>query len=309
MARKPGKNHSTTSAAGQLEQIFDLLHQAVDASWNLVAFAQRPGTERISSPLFPPHEPLLHSILEAVAKENRTNVVQQLGDLIDASHAIQNAMTAEVEGKLRATGLADCAWAGVPSKSPATWPVLWIMHLVDLIGNASNHGGLSAALHEWTKVREVLASELLPDADEIHDALRTARAVAVRQEEMIGGRKPVTPGSRVRRNELNFEARSYLQKKPSATAEQVAEEIGCGVRTVKKLPSWKSAKEKQRSERSVRSPRTGSLTEKQLAVKGTGVRDEVLNQLIEEQEEDFEPSPLEQGSDAQSIRTRHRKRL
>jgi hypothetical protein len=92
---------------------------------------------------------------------------------------------------------------------------------------------------------------------------------------------------------------------------QQAELIGCSWKTWTKTPFYKKAKEKRPAGlgRKPASPKTASLTPKVEATTGEGDRDEVLQQLIEEQEADREPSPLESDPPNRPRQVHFRKRL
>jgi hypothetical protein len=91
---------------------------------------------------------------------------------------------------------------------------------------------------------------------------------------------------------------------------QQAEEIGCSFATWKRTEFFQKAEAKRplRKNQKPSSPKTESFTSKREALSGEGTRNEVLNQLIKEQENDKELSPLD-ASTGMPRRVHYRKRL
>jgi transposase-like protein len=98
---------------------------------------------------------------------------------------------------------------------------------------------------------------------------------------------PRTPGE-----ERERLVSQYLDSHPNPKREDVARSVGCSVTTLLKVPAWQRFSAARHAKRKTRSPATVELSEKVLATQGQGKKDEILNRLIEEQEADFEPSPI-----------------
>jgi hypothetical protein len=90
-----------------------------------------------------------------------------------------------------------------------------------------------------------------------------------------------------------------------------AQAIGCSTGLVARLPLWIRLRERKRQLRGQgKSPPTVSLTPGLEAVVGGEDTEGAIRQLIEEQREDFEPSPLEEDPvEGWKIQVRERKRL
>jgi hypothetical protein len=133
----------------------------------------------------------------------------------------------------------------------------------------------------------------------------TPKASSREPNEQRGG-SPLT--RRPSKIELNVSARDYLASHPDAKRAEVAKAIGCGVRTLVKLPAWRAVSEERKKRR--KSPKVVSLTPRLQATQGQGQKDQVLHQLIEEQKADYEISPLDEDPPAERPhRVRTRKRL
>jgi primosomal protein N' len=91
--------------------------------------------------------------------------------------------------------------------------------------------------------------------------------------------------------EANIKAREFLRKKPKATARELSVGIGCSLGLISQLPAWKAVQEERAKDRKPKKAAEVSLTPK---LEGSlGQENNPLDALIDEQREDFEPSPLE----------------
>lgn len=117
-----------------------------------------------------------------------------------------------------------------------------------------------------------------------------AAAVADRAESVESGNG--ANGRRgMSREEANYRARGILRENPNITVRELASRIGCSTGLVSQLTSYRVVRERLDSDAQPKKPKTVSLSDDLLAM--TGRDDEALKRLIEEQEADSEPSPLE----------------
>lgn len=96
---------------------------------------------------------------------------------------------------------------------------------------------------------------------------------------------------RANRDEANIKAREFLKTHTRATIRQVADGIGCSTGLVSNLTAWKAVNEERKKGRQPKRSSVLSLTSKMEQMIGN--EDDSLARLIEEQERDTEPSPLE----------------
>jgi hypothetical protein len=111
--------------------------------------------------------------------------------------------------------------------------------------------------------------------------------------------KQTAPRRRVSLDEANAAARVHLRRNPKLAARELAAKIGCSSGLVCKLPAWQAVEQKRKSLRgskrpkAVRLPKNGDIGEGRSNRAAQRDKDLVLNELIAEQNADYEPSPLE----------------
>jgi hypothetical protein len=88
---------------------------------------------------------------------------------------------------------------------------------------------------------------------------------------------------------------------------QQAEKIGCHWNTWRKTPLYKAGDKRREKAPGTGSRSAVSLTPRLEAITGQGEKDQVLKELIEEQERDFEPSPMDPDDSPTPDRVHHRK--
>jgi hypothetical protein len=93
------------------------------------------------------------------------------------------------------------------------------------------------------------------------------------------------------KEEANHRARDILREYPEISVRELARRIGCSTGLVSQLIVYRMVRERLDSDAQPKKPKTVSLSDDLLAM--TGRDDEALKRLIEEQEADSEPSPLE----------------
>ena len=88
--------------------------------------------------------------------------------------------------------------------------------------------------------------------------------------------------------EANIEVRRVLKENPSWhwKIREMAKKVGCSTGLITKCPAWKAYNERRTQLRKEGTIKTVSLTSELEAVLGTGEKNEALQQLIAEQEED-----------------------
>ena len=97
--------------------------------------------------------------------------------------------------------------------------------------------------------------------------------------------------AKLTKGEANIKAREFLRENPNATARELATGIGCSSGLVSKLPAWQAVTEQRDKGRQPKKAVTVALTSKM--EQAIGVEDEALIKLINEQQADAEPSPLQ----------------
>jgi superfamily I DNA and RNA helicase len=115
--------------------------------------------------------------------------------------------------------------------------------------------------------------------------LSRAKLIAAR----LGRQAGETVGkAKMTKEEVNVRVRQILKEILSWdwTVRKLAERIGCSTGLISECPAWKAYKERRDQVRKQGTIKTVSLTSEMEAVLGTGDRDETLNQLIAEQEEE-----------------------
>jgi hypothetical protein len=103
------------------------------------------------------------------------------------------------------------------------------------------------------------------------------------------GNRKRRKGPKITKEEANTRARDALKAKQKWSVRKLAEAIGCSEGLVAKLPAWRTWLDEHKPKRD-RAPKAISATSKVL--EAVGEPDSELERLIDEQQSDFEPSPL-----------------
>ncbi len=103
--------------------------------------------------------------------------------------------------------------------------------------------------------------------------------------------KNAVKSKRARKDEANIMARQYLKDSPNATARELQARIGCSIGLVSKLPAWEAVQEQKSKGREPKKAKVVSLTAK--LQRTAGDEDKSLAKLIDEQDADAEPSPMQ----------------
>jgi hypothetical protein len=133
--------------------------------------------------------------------------------------------------------------------------------------------------------------ERLPDAGAAED-------LTVAMDDLRGrifeGMKVIQAAERLPRismAEANIKAREHLNKHRDAKVRDIANGIGCSVGLVAQLSAWKAVQSERQKGRKPKAPGAVGLTDAVIA--NTGKKDATLQRLIGEQQDDYEPSPLD----------------
>ncbi len=147
------------------------------------------------------------------------------------------------------------------------------------------------------------------DCSEVRDLPAVRMAAGERKDTGKPNRPKKRSQPSMKLAEANRRVASKLkQKKGKITLRELSEQItdesdfNCSTGLISDTTAWKTFQEKKKKSRSPSSPRTVSLSEKLLATHGS--RDEALGALIQDQEEDHEPSPLDPAPTTQKRRNR-----
>lgn len=136
------------------------------------------------------------------------------------------------------------------------------------------------------------------------ESVATVDAMKVEDFLSLLASKPVGQKSRLTISEANDIARPILSRNPEITARKLAAEVGCAVGQVPKLPAWRVVKTAQQEGRKPKRGRgggnvvdiadttgaVGSGAQAARAREAAKSRDDELDRLIAEQQDDYEPS-------------------
>jgi len=107
---------------------------------------------------------------------------------------------------------------------------------------------------------------------------------------------------RISRKEANLKGRKIIERKKSISARDLADEIGCSLGMISKLGCWQAIQEERKKRHKPAPPKAVNFSDKLEAM--IGEDDPELRELIDDQAQDDEGSPL--GVRAKSARIRKR---
>ncbi len=147
---------------------------------------------------------------------------------------------------------------------------------------------------EWerlTKLALMSVEEVTPGATS-----KEVMQPAVMVKAEANGTRPRKTRKKIR-EEKNVAARDFLRQhyasrgvRPKITV--LAQAIGCSPALVSGLPVWKALMAREAEQKGPRQPKVISLTSQMERVTAEAAQDETLKKLLEDQDADYEPSPL-----------------
>jgi len=122
----------------------------------------------------------------------------------------------------------------------------------------------------------------------LHVADLTAQKLLKAKQEQNGSGQGGGQKRKITLEEANIEVRRLLREDPSWgwTVRNLATKVRCSTGTVARCPAWKAYNERRDQLRKEGTIQTVSLSREMESVLGSGEKDEVVQQLIAEQEED-----------------------